>query len=462
MGLEPKTTQDAPDGHPRRWRILAVALVGPLMGNIDQYVVATALPTLRSEFHTSIALAALSVTVYQLGLIASMPIVGRLSDQLGRKRVHLIAIGVFAVASLACGLSDSIGMLIAFRVVQAIGAGGLMPTATGIVAESFGRDRDRGIGLIASVVSIGALVGPVLGGVIIHYWSWRGVFLINLPVAAVILPLAARVIPRSRPRATATLDVPGIALLVAALSCFMVGTTLLGQGASPLSVWFIGSEAAAVLFGFLLVRHCLHVPHPIIPVHLLRVGAFFRMNVLNFIYGAAVLGMGSLIPLYVQERYSFSPLAAGSVLSVRAIGVITISILATFLLRRFGYRRPMLIGFGLQAIGLALIGWGAPEGITPYLWLAACGGILGIGAGAAIPATNNALLSFSPTDVSTISGLRGMFKQIGALVAISIVTAVPTRSGHAGLVLGDAMLVMAAALTLLVLPLILSVPDRAR
>lgn len=447
--------------HPRRWLIFSIVALGMLMGNIDQNVVATALPTLRADLHTSISWVAWTVTIYQLGLVAAMPVAGRFSDQFGRKNIYLLSISLFTICSLLCGISTNIAELITFRAVQALGAGGLMPSATGIVADHFGRDRDRGVGLFASIVPIGALIGPVVGGTIIYYWSWRGIFLINMPLAVLILPLAVTVIPRSARKPTARIDFAGTALLVGCMLAMMLGVAMLGQGDAAWSAPFLSPEAAAVLCGIGLVRHCGRIANPIIPIHLLRLPSFARMNVINVMYGAAVLGLSSLIPLYAEDRYGFPSVEAGSVLSARAVGVVAVSGLASYLLRRTGYRRPMLLGFSLEALGILVIAVGPPGMISPYLWLALGGCVVGIGAGAAIPATNNALISFSPDDVASISGLRGMFKQVGAIFAISIVTTLTARSADPGTALSHCFLAFPVILCVVVLPLVAMVPDRS-
>ena len=139
-----------------------------------------------------------TITIYALGQIVVMPLAGRISDQYGRRRVFLAAIVLFTVASLSCGLANDIYVLVALRAVQAIGGGAFMPTATGIVADQFGPDRDRAIGLFTSIFPIGGIVGPVLGGVFVTYWSWRGIFLVNVPIGIVVLGAGARVRPAHR------------------------------------------------------------------------------------------------------------------------------------------------------------------------------------------------------------------------------------------------------------------------
>lgn len=453
-------TPDEPFQHPRRWLIFGIVATAMMMGSIDQTVVATALPTLHKVLHAQINWVGWTVTVYQLGQVIAMPVAGRISDQFGRKKVFIFCVVLFAVSSLMCGLADNVQMLIVFRGVQALGAGAFMPSATGIVADHFGKDRDRGIGLFTSIVPIGSLLGPVIGGVIIYYWSWRGVFLINLPIAVVIFVMALIVIPASKPKDVPSVDLLGIALLVGTILPLMFAITTLGNGhTSFTSPIFLAPALVAIVVGIGFFRRALHVGTPIIPLALLRTRAFATMNFISFMYGGCVLGFGALVPLYAEERYHFASIQAGTLLTARGFGALLVAAGSTYLLRRTGYRLPMVVGFSCAAAGMLLLGFGA-HGVTPYAWLAITAALMGLGNGIAAPATNNATLSFAPGEVASIAGLRGMFRQIGAIVAISVTTAIVARSEHPGIQLGHSFMVFSVIIIFVVVPLVFTVPNR--
>ena len=185
----------------RRWVIFAVVSMALLMGSIDQTIVATALPRLQRDLHTTVNWSGWTITAYQLGAVLTLPVAGRVADLYGRKKVFMICVVIFTASSLACGLSNSIYMLVPLRAVQAIGGGAFMPSASGIVSESFGKDRDRAIGMFTSIFPLGALIGPVLGGIITQDWSWRGIFFINIPIGVLLVILGLRILPGSVPRA---------------------------------------------------------------------------------------------------------------------------------------------------------------------------------------------------------------------------------------------------------------------
>lgn len=458
--LDELPVSEEPVQHPRRWFIFAIVASGMMMGQIDQTVIATALPTLHKVLHTQINWVGWTITTYQLGQVIAMPVAGRISDQFGRKKVFMFCVALFAASSLMCGLSNNIVELVIFRGFQALGAGAFMPSATGIVADHFGKDRDRGIGLFTSIVPIGTMLGPVVGAVIISYWSWRGVFLINIPIAVAVFIFAAFVIPPSKPKDVPSVDVLGIALLAGTILPLMIAITMLGNGKTTIfSPVFFLPAMASIAVGIGFFRRAVAVETPIIPLPLLRTRAFATMNLISFMYGGCVLGFGALVPLYAEERYHFASIQAGTLLTARGVGAILVAAGSTYLLRRTGYRLPMVVGFSLAAAGMLLLGFGA-HGVTPYVWLAFAAAIMGLGNGIAAPATNNAILSFAPGEVASIAGLRGMFRQIGAIVAISVTTAVVSRSAHPGLQLGHAFMVFTVIILVIVVPLVFTVPNR--
>ena len=169
--------------------IFAVVSIALMMASVDQTIVATALPSIQRDLGAQVNWSSWTITVYALGQVMVMPLAGKIGDQFGRKQIFLGAAVLFTAASLCCGLADNIYLLIVLRAVQAIGGGAFMPSATGIVTELFGKDRDRAVGLFASIFPIGGIIGPVLGGVFVTYWSWRGIFLVNIPIGITLVVL---------------------------------------------------------------------------------------------------------------------------------------------------------------------------------------------------------------------------------------------------------------------------------
>jgi MFS family permease len=253
-------------------------------------------------------------------------------------------------------------------------------------------------------------------------------------------------------------DIPGIVLMVAGVLALMLGITALGEpDIGPLDWRFLVPVVAGVLLLVAFLVRMARAAEPFIPLRFLAGHGFGIMNLTNFLLGAAVIGFGALIPLYAQDRFHIPPLPSGTLLTARSIGMIAIAAVATLLLRRTGYRLPMVVGFSLSALGLfgvALV----PGDVSPYLWLSLAGAVIGLGQGMALPASNNAIMQLATESVSAVAGLRGMFRQIGAIFAISISTAVLARAADPVQAFTIVFLVFAGILVVLV-PLTFLVPD---
>jgi EmrB/QacA subfamily drug resistance transporter len=446
-----------PEALERRWLVFAIVSIGLFMASIDQTIVATALPAIEHDLRAGINWSGWTITIYALGQVIAMPMAGKISDMYGRKKVFLVAAVVFTVSSLCCGFAGNMVLLLVPRFIQALGGGAFMPSATGIVADHFGPERDRAVGMFTSIFPIGGIVGPVVGGIFVTYWSWRGIFLVNVPLGIILIALTLKFIPATTARKRSRIDVRGVILLAVMIATAMFGITYLGSGNIPLySPVFLGSEAIAFVAGYLFVRHARTDPAPFVPYRLLRGRGFGIMNLINFAYGAAALGFGALVPLYAQERYGIAPLGAGTLLTARAVGMIAVAGVATMALRRTGYRLPMVAGFVILVGGLVMMA--AHANISPYAWLAIGAAITGCGMGMSTPATNNASLQLAPDQVAAVAGLRGMFRQSGAIIAVSVTTALIARSSNPGLVQAHVFMVFAIILVAL-LALIRFVPD---
>jgi MFS family permease len=230
-----------------------------------------------------------------------------------------------------------------------------------------------------------------------------------------------------------------------------------GTRSNAASPYFLVPEVMAVVSAVAFVRHSARAASPFVSLRFLTGRGFGVMNLVNFLYGSAVLGFAPLIPLYAQNRYRLPPLQAGTLLTARAVGMIATAGLAVYLLRRTGYRWPMAIGFTLTAVGLIATA-ASPHGLSAYAWLATATGICGIGMGISTPASNNATLQLAPDDAAAVAGLRGMFRQAGAITAVSVTGAIVARSASPGLAQASIFLVFAAVL-IAALPLVLLVPE---
>jgi len=430
------------------------------MSTVDLTIVATALPTIHRSLHASINWAGWTITIYGLGSIIALPIAGKFGDQFGRRRIFLYGIALFTTSSVLCGLATNIYMLIFFRALQAIGGGAFQPSAAGIVSEHFGENRDRAIGMFGAIQAGGQVAGPVLGGLLVGYWSWRGVFFVNVPIGILLFCLTLRFIPESRLGTSTKTDLRGLLLMSSFVFGAIYGITNLGSGRTAISdPTFVVPESCALALLFLFVRHTNRATAPFIPIRLLRGKGFAAMNAVSLLQGLVTFGVASLIPLYAEERFHLSALSAGTLLTSRAVGAVGVGVLAALFLRRTGYRLPIMIGFTIVALGTLLMSIAPRWGLGPFVWLSISTGILGMGLGAINPAASNACLKLAPDQVSAITGLRFMFVNLGVVFAVSITTAILNRSAHPGITQAHVFWVVAGIIFLVVCPLVLRVPE---
>lgn len=449
-----------PAALPRRHAVFAVVALALLLSSIDHTSVATALSTLQADLGTTFSWAGWTLTAYTVGSVVALPLAGGLGDRFGRRRVFLVAIAVFTVARLLCGLAGGIEVLIALRLVQGLAGGAFLPSATGIVADHFGPERDRAVALFTSVFPVGAIIGPVVGGLLLEVAGWRSIFLVAVPLG-VVLFVATLLLVRETPRRTAApVDVAGIALLVTVLLGGMYAITRAGtpgEGwAGPATA--VAAGLLAIGAGVLFVRHAARHPAPLVPLRLLRGPGFGVMNAVNVLFGVGALGLAALVPHYAQVRYGIAPVLAGGLLTLRAVGMIIASTATVALLPRVGFRPLLLAGTGVHAVGLVMLAL-PPLGTDPVTWLAVAAGVAGLGMGLAAPSSNNAGMHLAPESLSAVAGLRGMFRQSGGIAGIVVTSAVVTASADPALAQGVAFAVLAGVL-LLTVPLVLRLPNR--
>ncbi len=451
-----------------RYVFFLLSAMAVLMAAIDSTIVAVALPQLTDALHAPLTWVGWTLTAYQLVQLVMMPVAGRLSDTLGRKRVFMFCTGAFTVGSLLCGLSPSIGLLIAFRALQAVGGGGLMPSAVGIVSDQFGRRRAQAIGLFTSIFPIGGIIGPNLGGYILHNWSWRELFFVNVPLGVIVLVGVHFLLRSDRPTVEGLqIDFLGMGLFAGAIVTLMYGMTRLGDDPSLISsplLWLL-FVASAVLLG-LFLRHIARAAEPLVPFRLVARNPFLAANLYNLFYGAAAFGFSSFIPYYAVTKFGMDTFSSGAVLTPRAIAMIVVSTFASMYVIKLGYRFPMIAGVALVSLSLLLLGQGWTEvqlgGVTlsGFWLLAGIIAIAGVGMGLGAPASSNAGIDLAPSEAAAITGLRGMFRQTGGVIGIAGVVLALSYFPDPGQGLAEIYLVLAAVM-LVTVPLAFMIPDTA-
>jgi EmrB/QacA subfamily drug resistance transporter len=334
--------------------LLAVMLATALVA-VDSTIIATAVPSIVKDIGGFAEFPWL-FSIYLLAQAVSVPVYGKLSDLFGRKPVVLWGIGLFLLGSIMCGVAWSMGLLIAFRVIQGLGAGAIMPTTITIVGDLYSvRERAKVQGYIASVWGIASVVGPTLGGVFSEYASWRWIFFVNVPLcllaAGMILRGFKEKVRRTRPR----IDYRGAALLTSGLTLVILGVLEGGQAwawDSPASIAILlVGVAALVAFGFVERT----ATEPVLPLWVFRRRLLVLSGVTSAGVGAILLGLTSYVPTYVQVVIGTGPLVAGFALATLLIGWPAAASQAGRVYLRLGFRGCALIGTAIVLVGSALL-----------------------------------------------------------------------------------------------------------
>jgi EmrB/QacA subfamily drug resistance transporter len=360
-----------------------VVVIGMVVAILDATVVNVAVPTLGTDFHASIATIQWVMTAYLLALASTIPLSGWASARFGTKPVWIAALGLFALGSCLAGAAPSIDLLIASRVVQGAGAGLIMPVGQTILLHAAGPRR---IGRVMSVVGIPMLLapiaGPVIGGAIIGSASWRWIFLVNLPVAAVALALAWRLLPNTPPRREHRLDLRGLALLSPGLAIAVYGLAEVGSagtvGARPLALMAIG---AALVAGFVVHARRLQ-GRALLDISLFLRRGFAAAAATNLLLGIALFGSLILLPLYYQLVRGETPLRTGLLLVPQALGAALAMPFAGRLTDEIGARVVIPLGVLLALAGTTVYTQIGPE--TSYVTLSGALFLIGLGLGGTI------------------------------------------------------------------------------
>src|SRR6516162_823820 len=394
------------------------------MALLDATVVNVALPTIGKDLHTSLAGLQWTVTAYTLSLAGLILLGGALGDRLGRRRVFVTGVAWFAVASALCGLAPSIGVLIAARALQGIGGALLTPGSLAIIQATFAaEDRPKAIGTWSGLGGVAGAVGPFLGGWIIGSIGWRWIFLLNLPLAAVVLAVAVRHVPETRdPTSHGRFDVAGAVL--AALALAGITDALIAAPAHGLARAALAGTAGVLAgAGFVLLERRRGRPgskvSPMLPLDVFASRQFTAVNVVTFVVYAALSGTLFLLVLQLQVVSGYSPLAAGVSLLPMTLLMLVLSSRAGALAQRVGPRWLMTAGCLLCAAGLLLavrIGRHA-DYVTEVLPTVV---LFGLGLSATVaPLTATVLASADVRHAGVASGVNNAVARAAGLLAVA-------------------------------------------
>lgn len=438
--------------------IVALAL---LMITVDSTIVATALHALQVDLKTSVSWAGWTLTAYSFGFVLMLPLSAKLSIRFGNRPVFLISVATFTLASLLCGLSTNIYMLIAMRAIQAIGGSGLTPSATGIIVNHFNQSRDKFLGLFGSIFAIGGMIGPIFGGIFVTYASWQWIFYINIPFGLTVLFFAMRFIPKAPPvdNSKKNFDFPGLVLLGLGIITAMYATTYLGEEESSFqSPLLIGLVIVSIISFTLFFRHLKRVQFPFINPEFIYGKGFGAVNLINVIHTGMVIGSASLIPFYAVSRYGISDLNSGLLLVFEGTASVVMSIIMSIYLGRTGYRIPLYVGSVILVTGVALLFFEPLHIFSPFSWLSKSTFLIGFGFGVMSPAARNAGIQLAPEQSSNLAAIRSLGLQMGQIMSIAIATSIIAAATSPAK--AQSMVYLGLSILLLVtIPIISRVPE---
>ena len=430
-----------------RSRILTVLFVGVFMAALDSAIIAPAIPALRSAFGVDNRQIGLVTIVFSLCSLSATALMANLSDRFGRRAIYLLDIALFAAGSLLIARSSTFGMVLVGRAVQGLGAGGITPTASAVVGDMFPpAQRGRILGLIGATFGIAFLIGPVIASVLLVWASWQWIFLINLPVAAIVFAMSARALPtRTDTRALPPFDYAGMTILVVLLASLMLGINRALDLATGITLWPMLLAAAAVGLPALFWMER-RAAQPIVPMTLF---ASRQLRVTWALCVGAGFGMGSVIFISSVAVAAFDtpPTKAGLLLLPLVVCSAVASAGFGRVLNQLGARVVMVLGFAALALGSALIGVGAAH-VWVFMLASLC---IGTGVGIVVGGTLRTVVleEVDATQRSAAQALVNIMIAVGNLLVVAVLSALADRAG--GGLAGLSVAYLAATAVMLVM-----------
>jgi DHA2 family methylenomycin A resistance protein-like MFS transporter len=433
---------------------LAAMSLGYGVVQLDVTIVNTALTAIGSGIGADVAALQWVVNAYTIGLAAFILTAGALGDRIGAKRVFIAGFALFTATSLACALSPNLGILIAARAVQGVGAAILVPNSLALLNHAYSEPNERGraVGFWAAGASLALTAGPLAGGLLIHWSSWRGIFLVNLPIGLGGLYLTWRYTqetPRKRDR---QLDLPGQAAAMLTLGLLAASIIEGGKGGWRSTLVETGG-VLAVLFGAAFIIRERRCAQPMLPLELFSKRAFWLSTVVGLLVNIAFYGLIFVLSLYFQKQRGFSPLQTGLAFVPMMAVVLPFNILGPRMSERLGAPAVIALGAAIAAAGAGALFVAGQQ--TPYALLLVQLLALGGGLGLLVPPLTSMLLgSVDKARSGIASGVLNSSRQTGSVIGVALFGALIAKDAafmpglRIAVGLAAAMLVISAAIAM--------------
>ncbi len=405
---------------------LGATCFGLFMVMLDNTVVNLALPTIQREMGADISSLQWIVDAFILVLATFMLTGGTLGDLYGRKRAFMAGLAIFTAGSLFCALSPSVGMLIAGRIIQGLGAAVMMPSTLAILTHTFQEPRERAqaIGIWAGVSGISLAVGPALGGVMVDAFGWQSIFYLNVPIGLAALVITARIVPESKSPEGRGLDLPGQALAIVGLGgvtfAFIEANTY-GWGSALIISLFAVAAVALTVFALWERR----AASPVLQLSFFKNITFTGANLVGLMISFGFVGMLMFLALFMQNVQGFSPTGAGIRQLPSTLAVMVFAILSGRIVGRIGARVPITVGMCL--VGGAILAFLTVQSTTPYghyWWILA---VLGTGTGLVMSPITTAVMSTIPVArAGMASATSNTMRQVGGVFGVAVLGSIVT------------------------------------
>jgi EmrB/QacA subfamily drug resistance transporter len=417
----------------RKWWPLVAVCAGTFMLLVDVTIVNVALPDMARQLHTSFSDLQWVIDVYALVLGALVLTVGSVADRIGRRKVYLAGLVLFAAASLTCGLSPNVGVLIAARGVQGLGGAAMFATTMALISSTYsGLDRGIAFGAWGAVNGAASAAGPLIGGLLTAHFGWRWIFLVNLPISVIAVALTLAVVVESRDPRPSRIDVPGMVTFTVAAAA-LIYALIRGDWGSPETLGLIALAVAAVV-GFGVAER--HSTNPMLDLSLLRNSSFTTLLAVGGLLSAAAWAAMAYQSLWLQSVLGLSPIKAGLVIVPCSAMAFVASAVVGRVMHRASPR--LLIGAGLILIGIGVLAQAIVRAGSGWLVVLPGLAVVGLGAGLAMAPLSSAAMAAVPWQRAGMAGgALSTFRQLGYAFGIALLGEVfrgqLTRVSGAGL-----------------------------